>query len=83
MSDFKKGDFLISKTNDNGLTIGKHYEIIDEYISSTNMCYLGIIDDNSNYWNYHLIDTNDEYYYNKFFYNKSEIRDMKLKELGI
>ena len=75
MIEFKKGDFLVSKTNDTGLTIGKHYEIIDEYISSPNMCYLGIIDDNSNYWNYHLSD------YNKFFYSKSEIRDMKLKEI--
>ena len=79
MSDFKKGDFLVSKTNHNGLTIGKHYEIIELYISG----YIGIMDDNSNYWNYHISDTNDYYYYNKFFYNKSDIRDIKLRQLGI
>lgn len=78
MIDFKKGDLLVSKTNDNGLTIGKHYEIV-----RIEKGYYYIIDNYSNPWYYSIKKTTHNWYYNEFFYSKSELRDMKLKELGI
>jgi len=78
MIDFKKGDFLVSKTNNNSLTIGTHYEIV-----RIEKEYYYIIDNNSNPWYYSMKKTTHNYYYNKFFYNKSDLRDLKLKELGI
>ena len=81
MSEFKVGDKLISKVNDCGLTKGKQYRI--NFIDF-DRSYLDLFDDYDNIWHYNINDDqNIAYYYADYFYTKSELRDMKLKELGI
>jgi hypothetical protein len=83
MSDFKVGDKLISKVNDCGLTKGKQYRI-NRITITTDAYYLDINDDHGNTWHYTITDDqNIAYYYADYFYTKSELRDMKLTELGI
>jgi len=84
MSEFKIGDKLTSKANDCGLTKGKKYRIFDIEIV-VNTTYININNDNGDRWCFHTInnDKNIAYYYADYFYTKSDLRDMKLNELGI
>ena len=77
---YRKDDILIGKINSIvfSLTKGKEYKITR--IDINNFIY--IMDDNYNERFYNE-SINDEFYIGKFFYNKSDIRIMKLKELGI
>ena len=86
MSEFKISDKLISKVNDCGLTKGKQYMIskIEIVVITT---YINIYDDHGDRWCFHTINNDKNiayyYYYADYFYTKSELRDMKLNELGI
>jgi hypothetical protein len=76
---YRKGDILIGKTNSNdfSLTKGKDYKITrigDDFIY--------IMDDRSCERNYSE-SINSIFYIGYFFHTKSELRIMKLKELGI
>jgi len=82
MSEFKIGDKLTSKANDCGLTKGKKYRIFDIEIIA-NLTYISIYDDHGNIWHYNINNESSAYYYVDYFYTKSELRDMKLNELGI
>jgi hypothetical protein len=82
MSEFKVGDKLISKLSYNSLTLGKQYRI-NRINITTDTYYVEINDDRGQTWHYDIDDKNSGYYYADYFYTKSELRDMKLKELGI
>ena len=77
---YRKGDILIGKINaiDFSLTKGKEYKITR--IDNNDFIY--IMDDSFSE-RYYLESINNEFYIGDFFYTKSELRIMKLKELGI
>ena len=83
MSEFKIGDKLISKLSYNSLTLGKQYRI-NRINITTDTYYVEINDDRGQTWHYDIDDKDIcGYYYADYFYTKSELRDMKLNELGI
>ena len=79
---FKKGEILVAKRNSiysykDCLTERKQYKI-EKVLNLT----LVITDDDHKKW-YLVCVEDDAYYYGNFFYTKKELRDIKLKEIGI